>query len=207
MRRPTVVLRTAALATSAALVALSAAPGAAAQPLAEGTAVGVTLTVGGTPTDSGAYTVSNDGSGETSTGARDPQIRALGGQSLIRTGTLAQNAATQIRNGDGAVVACAGLAGDGATLAEVGRGNCLRPGNQAQLEAARIDLGAVEFAEGEAVPARLPLSVPARSSATRCWPRPTTRSRSTDPARNPGIFLDLGAIQSTCERGPRRRRG
>ena len=97
MRRPTVVLRTAALATSAALVALSAAPGAAAQPLAKGTAVGLTLTVGGSPTDSGAYTVSNDGSGETSTGARDPQIRLAGGQNAAQLGTVAQNARTRVQ--------------------------------------------------------------------------------------------------------------
>ena len=93
MRRPTAVLRIAALATSAGLVVLSAAPGTAAQPLATGTATGLTLTVGGTPTDSGAYKVTNDGSGETRSGARDPQIRVLGGQSIVSAGTLAQNAA------------------------------------------------------------------------------------------------------------------
>ncbi len=205
MRRPTVVLRTAALATSAALVALSAAPGAAAQPLAEGTAVGVTLTVGGTPTDSGAYTVSNDGSGETSTGARDPQIRALGGQSLIRTGTLAQNAATQIRNGDGAVVACAGLAGDGATLAEVGRGNCLEPGDNLRLNAANFDLSTLTVAEGEALePLADPLEQVTAPIREQVLDDADDAIQQALAAVGIDVAFDIGAIQSTCEADARR---
>ncbi len=206
MRRPTALLRLAALATSASLVVLSAAPGTAAQPLAEGTAVGLSLVVGGSANDSGAYKVSNDGSGETRSGARDPQIRVLGGQSLISAGTLAQNAATQVSGGNGSVVACAGLAGDGATVAEVGEGDCLSPGNQLQLNAANFDLSKITVVEGESLG---PLSDPQEQILAPV--RSEVLDAIDDGVRealaavgDPGVFLDLGAIQSTCNANSRR---
>ena len=202
MRRPTAVLRIAALATSAALVVLSAAPGTAAQPLAKGTAVGLSLVVGGTANDSGAYTVTNDGSGETRSGARDPQIRALGGQSLISAGTLAQNAATTVTRGDGSVVACAGLAGDGATVAEVGEGDCLSPGNQLQLNAANFDLSQITVAEGESLGPLSDAAGAARSAP--CAPRCSTRSTTPCGRRSPPPATPASSSTSAPSRAPAR---
>ena len=50
-------------AAAVGLVALSAGPAAAAEPVAQATATALTVTVASTPTDSGAYAVRDDGSG------------------------------------------------------------------------------------------------------------------------------------------------
>ncbi len=205
MRRPTTVLRIAALATSATLVMLSAAPGTAAQPLAKGTAVGLSLTVGGTANDSGAYTVSNDGSGESRSGARDPQIRLAGGQDAAQVGTVAQNARTEVRNGRGFVVACAGLAGDGATVAEVGEGNCLAPGDNLRLNDSTFDLSTLTIAEGEALePLREPLSQIEEPLREQLLSQADDAIQQALAAIGIDVGFDVGAIQSTCEADDRR---
>ncbi len=63
------LLRLGAMATAAAVVTVSAGPALAAEPVAQASATGLRLTIASTPTDSGTYTVTNDGKKETAPGA------------------------------------------------------------------------------------------------------------------------------------------
>lgn len=191
---------TAALVSAAALVLVSAAPGTAAEPVAQATATGLVLTVANTPNDSGTYKVTNDGTRQTATGSNEPLISALGGQSFIQAGTLAQDATTSVVDGAGRSAACAGLAGDGATLAEAGDGTCLTPGNNAEINAGTIDLSDLQVVRADllagldqqlqaALQPLLDAVLPAVSDGLE---QALTALGDLD------VTLDLGAIQSQC---------
>ena len=141
----TSIMRGGAVLTATAVLGVSACPALAADPVAQASATGLRLSLGGTPTDSGTYTATNDGKRETTTGSDAPAISALGGQSFIQAGTLAQKAATEVRGKDGFSEACAGLAGDGATLVEVADGGCLQPGENLALNAGSADLTGIQI--------------------------------------------------------------
>lgn len=193
------ILRGAAVLTAAAVLTVSAGPALAADPVAQASATGLRLSLGGTPTDSGTYTVTNDGQKETTSGTDEPAISALGGQSFIQAGTLAQKADTEIRGKDGYSEACAGLAGDGATLVEVAEGGCLEPGENLALNAGNADLTGVRIL-GDQFPQELqdalaPVLDPLLAGLTDAL---------TAVLEGGGIELglDLGAIQSRCTAVP-----
>jgi hypothetical protein len=180
-----------ALLTTAAVLAVSAGPAMAAEPVAQASATGLRLTLGGTPTDSGTYTVTNDGKRETATGSNEPAISALGGQSFIQAGTLSQDAGTVIRDRRGFSAACAGLAGDGATLVEVAEGGCIVPGS--------ADLTGIQIL-GDQFPQELqdalqPVLDPLLGGLT-------TALQTVLDGGGIELGLDLGAVQSFCTAEP-----
>ena len=137
--RTTLIARGAAVAAAAAMVALSAAPASAAT-VSQASATALSLELAGTGArDTGTYAVTNDGSTQSSEGMNEPAFAALGGQDAIHTGTLAQDA---VASKNATSAACAGLAGDGATLVAAGSGDCLSGGDNVDLTAASLNADA-----------------------------------------------------------------
>lgn len=192
--------KAAALAGAGALVLLAASPGSAAEPVAEASATGLVLTVLNTPTDSGSFTATNDGEDETTSGSRNPLITALANQSFIQAGTLSQDAATSATSRGGKAVACAGLAGDGATLLSVENGFCLDPANNAQINAGTLKLADVQLVQSEVLQgldaqlqaALQPLLTPVLTAVDGAVDQVLTA------LGDPDIVLDLGTVQSQC---------
>ncbi len=188
-----------AVLTTAAVLTVSAGPALAAEPVARASATGLRLTLVGTPTDSGTYSVTNDGKRETATGSNEPAISALGGQNFIQLGTLAQDAGTVIRDGRGFSAACAGLAGDGAILVEVADGACIEPGENVALSAGTIDLTDLQLL-GDPFPQELqdalaPVLEPLLAGLTRAL-------EAVLGATGLEVGLDVGAVQSFCTAQP-----
>ena len=151
--------RTLAIAGAAVLTLLSAAPASAAEVVARADASALTATLAGaTSVDTGAVEVSNDGSGETKSGQADPPVSVLAGQSLASVGVLAQDATTRIEDGDGLSAACAGVAGDGGSVVEIGDTGCLTPGQNVDLGLGSLDLTDLDLADVTAVLGDLDLS-------------------------------------------------
>lgn len=196
-------LRLGALACAGSLVALSAAPASAAT-VAEASATALRLTVAGTPTDSGSYTVTNDDGTESSTGSNQPALSAVTGQSFVQAGTLAQDADTEIRNRNGFSAACAGLAGDGATLLDAGDGQgCLVPAQNLTLNAANLDLSNLQVIESELLAGLDQALADALAPVLdQLLPALSDALQQVVGGLDVGVFLDLGAIQSQCTAGP-----
>ncbi|MDQ4113383.1 MAG: hypothetical protein M3306_20145 [Actinomycetota bacterium] len=198
--RTTLIARGAAVAAAAAMVALSAAPASAAT-VSQASATALSLELAGTgATDSGTYAVTNDGSTESAKGTNEPVITALAGQDAIHAGTLAQDAVAK-RNATSA--ACSGLAGDGATLVAAGSGDCLSGGDNISLDA-----GSLDFSEVELVSSGLFQGVD-KQLITALKDAGLSQTEVTDPLSaalkqvlaalgDPGLHLDLGAVQSSC---------
>lgn len=193
------VVQGGAVLTAAAVMALSATPAVAAEPVAQASATGLRLTIASTPTDSGTYRVTNDGQRETTEGSNSPALSALGGQDFIQAGTLSQDADTVIRDRNGFSAACAGVAGDGATLVEVGDGGCLVPGQNLVLNAGTVDLTGLQILADPFPPelqeALAPVLDPLLAGLT-------TALQTVLDGAGADIRLDLGAVQSFCTAGP-----
>lgn len=200
--------------TATGLLALGAAPAHAADPVAQAEAEAISLRVGGqslTDQVGGPYRVTNDGDRETTSGTNRPRATFLGGQDDLQLGTLAQDATTTVTGGRGSSAACAGVAGDGASLAAVGDGGdfCLTPGETAQLTAGALDLDAladVSLVEG----------TPSLDDLLGQLPPPLDTlpdayddlnaglNEALEPFGDAGLVVDVGAIQSRCTAGPGR---
>ncbi|WP_148611531.1 hypothetical protein [Nocardioides rubriscoriae] len=192
--------KTLALAGAGALIALAASPGAAAAPVAQADATALVLTVLSTPADSGTVKATHDGADETVVGQQNPLITALGNQSFINAGTLAQDATASVVDRRGRSAACAGLAGDGATLVSVDRGFCLDPGDNATINAGTLQLQDVQVVQSDLL-AGLDQTLQAALQPLLGTVLPTVDSTLQTVLTgigDPGIVLDLGAVQSQC---------
>lgn len=172
-----------------ALVVLSAGPGAAAEPVAQASAQALQITIAGEdPAISGEFKVVHDGNKATSTGTRNPAIDTFSGQSFLQAGTLAQDAVAIVRDGRGLSAACAGLAGDGATLVSAGDGQCLSAGKNLNLSAATFEISDVEIVPGvgPGTPQQVEDAV----------------NKALKELGDPRLVLDVGAIQSFCTADP-----
>jgi hypothetical protein len=179
---------------------LAAAPAQGAAPAAQASATAVRLTVGGTPTDSGTFAVSHDGISSSARGNNRPQVTVLGGQSLISLGTLAQDATAYVEEHQGASAACAGLAGDGASLLAVGDGSCLAGGNNLQVSAATLDLSGLRLVSGTVLQGldQQLQTVLQPVLAQVLPPLQTGLQTALTQLGDPEVVLDLGALQSSC---------
>lgn len=198
--RTTLIARGAAVAAAAAMVALSAAPASAAT-VSQASATALSLELAGTGArDTGTYAVTNDGSTESATGTNEPLITALGGQEAIQAGTLAQDAVAK-KNATSA--ACSGLAGDGATVVAVGSGNCLSGGDNISLDAASLDFSDVELVSSglfQGVDQQLITALKDAGLSQTAVTDPLSKALGDLLAAmgDPGLHLDLGAVQSSC---------
>jgi hypothetical protein len=195
------VSRAGACALAITLVGLAAAPASAAATVARASASAAVVTVGGTPTDSGTYTVTNDGTRETTTGSNRPVVSALIGQPLVSAGVLAQDATTQT---SGRSAACAGLAGDGAGVVAVGDGQCLTPGGTLALSAGTLDLSHLQIVQSTVLQgldqqvqtALQPVLDPVVAGLQ------AGLQTGLRQLGDPGLFVGLGAVQSRCTAAP-----
>ncbi|MER7557120.1 hypothetical protein ABTZ46_09275 [Nocardioides sp. NPDC126508] len=198
--RTTLIARGAAVAAAAAMVALSAAPASAAT-VSQASATALSLELAGTGArDTGTYAVTNDGSKESATGTNEPLITALGGQDAIQAGTLAQDA---VANKNATSAACSGLAGDGATVVAVGSGNCLSGGDNISLDAASLDFSDVELVSSglfQGVDQQLITALKDAGLSQTAVTDPLSKALEDVLAAmgDPGLHLDLGAVQSSC---------
>ena len=204
MRR-SVMSKGAALLAATTALGLAAAPAFAAPPdysaIAQATGTAVSVTLAGSGTDSDAYTSRIDYTGtRDNTGSNRPLLTALGGQDFLSAGTLAQDATTAVRNGVGTSAACAGLAGDGATLVSAGDGNCLRGG-----ETLSLGVGSLDFSKLTVVQSGLFQGVDSQiETALAPYQKQLTQALSdgltqvVDALGDPALHLDLGAVQSHC---------
>lgn len=199
MRSSTLVKGAALLATTA-VIGLSAAPAQAAAHTSQASATALSVTVSGSGTNTGTYTVTNDGDGQQSFGNNRPAIRALGGQRLVSTGTLAQDAVATVNGGTGASAACSGLAGDGATLVAAGDGSCLSGGDTLSLDVASLDFsklkvlqsGLFQGIDNQLQDALQPYQDRLTSALT------SGLTQVVDGLGDPALHLDTGVIQSYC---------
>lgn len=188
------IVRTGSVAAAASLAFLAAGPALAAEPVAQASATALTLSIAGNGTDSGTFTATHDGSRQTTTGSNSPAVTALGGQTITNLGTLAQDATTAVASGSGSSAACSGVAGEGATVVQAGDGSsCLVGGRTLTLDAASIDLTNLEIVDNDALRGLAP-------ELTSQLLGPVSDALRTVLAGlgNPGLYVDLGAVQAVC---------
>ena len=87
-------------------------------------------------------TATNDGTGEQKTGETAPSIPAPG-EDFFSGGVAAQEATATAEGGTGRSAACAGIAGDGGTIVNIGESKCLAPGDQITGSLASLSAGAL----------------------------------------------------------------
>jgi hypothetical protein len=191
-------LRLAAVVGAAALSTVAVAPAAAAAPLAQSGANAITVSVAGNEQGSGNVTAKNDGSGEQKTGDTAPPISVLKGQDLIKAGVLAQEASATVTDRSGRSAACAGIAGNGGSVAQVGDSRCLDPGQPLGLAFGNLDLSDTlvvdpESALGPLAEANAPLQ-----QVLGQITGPLADAIADTPLAPSGLGGTLGAIEGSC---------
>ncbi len=165
---------------------IAAAPALAAAPLAQAGANAVTVAVAGNAQGTGDVTATHDGTSETKTGETAPQIPAPGG-GFFTGGVAAQEATASADGGSGRSAACAGIAGDGGSVVNIGESKCLSPGDQITGSLATFDAGAlIDTVLGPAAC----LSSPAR------WPPCSAAVDDRAPRRIDGALAETGRTSS-----------
>lgn len=148
-------VRLGAVGASATLAAMATAPAWGAPAVSQAEASAVRITIAGIVSDSGVVRVAHDGSEETRDGETTPPVAVLGNQELVNLGVLQQDAVAQVQDGDGVSAACAGVAGEGGSVATVGDSGCLFPGQPVGVTIANLDLTGAVAVQPESVLAPL----------------------------------------------------
>ncbi|SDS26213.1 hypothetical protein SAMN04488570_1488 [Nocardioides scoriae] len=139
--------RLAAAAGALALTTLAAAPAGAATVLSRAEANAATVSIAGNDQGTGTAGATYDGDTETRTGQTQPTSPFP--QQFVDLGVLTQQATA----GDGFSAACAGVAGNGGGVVQIGDGSCLTPGDTVTGSLSDISLAGL----GLEPPAQLPL--------------------------------------------------
>ena len=187
--------------TGATILALTTmAPALAATTVSQASANALTIAVAGNGQGSGTVTATHDGEDESVQGETSPPVQVLGNQRLLNAGTLAQEA-TAGAEGDGAgsSAACAGVAGEGGSVAQIGDSSCLRPGRPIGLTFANLDLSDLVVCGEDTQLAPLNRATdPVIAQAVGPLTREISRSVA-EQAGEGGIFGGtLGAVESRC---------
>jgi hypothetical protein len=195
-------LRSASVLGAFALSTLAVAPALAAAPVSQAGANAVMLSVAGNENGSGNATATNDGSTETKTGQETPPLSVLGGQQLLNLGVLAQEATAAT---DGSSAACAGVAGDGGSVANIGGSRCLVPGDQVTGTLGNLDLSGLVLVDPDGA-----LGALSRVQETALQPVldavTTAINSAVDGARDQfgdlGLVARFGAVEGECTAEP-----
>lgn len=192
--------RLGALSGVTVLALMAMGPALAADIVSRSSANALTIAIAGNGQGSGTVTATHDGTHESVQGETTPPVHLLGGQQLLSAGVLAQEA-TASADGDGAgrSAACAGIAGQGGSVAQIGDSSCLRPGQPIGLTFANLDLSdLVVFDENTPLAPLNQATDPVIQQAVGPITRQISRA-VTQQAGNGGIFGgSLGAVESRC---------
>jgi hypothetical protein len=194
------VRRLGALAGATILALMAMAPALGATTVSQASANALTISVAGTGQGTGTVTATNDGKNESVQGETAPPVQVLGNQQLLNAGTLAQEATATVDGaGAGASAACAGVAGQGGSVAQIGDSSCLRPGQPIGLTFANLDLSnLVVFVEDTQLAPLNQATDPVIDQAVRPLTRQLSQAVAAQ-AGNGGIFGGtLGAVESRC---------
>ena len=183
----------------AVLTLVTAAP-ASAQTISSAEATAVRGSVAGQPTDSGTVRAVDEGSGVRVTGTARPSAAVLGNQRLLNAGVLAQEATAGVVDGAGTSAACAGVAGEGGSVAQVGSSRCLTPGQPVGLSVANLDLTGAVVADPASSLAPLNGLQPVMDQVV--GPVTQAVSQGLAPLGETGIAGTVGAIEARCTAAP-----
>lgn len=192
-------MRVGAASLAVAVSVLGMAPAFAA-PLSTADATALSGSIGGNPTDSGVAGAVDDGSGEQRTGAASPPVGVLGNQQLLNVGVLAQEATARVTGGVGYSAACAGIAGNGGSVAQVGSSRCLTPGAPVGLSVANLDLTGSVLVDPASALEPLSALQPVMDQVVG----PVTHAVSTGlaPLGETGLGGSVGAVEARCTATP-----
>jgi hypothetical protein len=193
-------LRFAAVIGAVTVSVIAVAPAMAAAPISQSGANAITVAVAGNEQGTGNVTATNDGSGEKKTGDAAPPVAGPGGN-VLSAGVLAQEARATADDGAGHSAACAGLAGDGGSVVNIGNSSCLTPGNQVTSSLATFDPGALISTALAPLPAALtgPLTpVTAQLTAGLNQALTATKTQFGDM----GLVSAVKVISGQCTAGP-----
>ena len=182
----------AAAVLSIGLVSVAPAANAATRAQSEAQAANVSIAGNGQGTD--PIKASHDGSKLTRTGGTAPALGdALLPKAGLNAGVLHQDA-TATKSGTSA--ACAGLAGDGAAVVEVGEGNCLKGGDNLNFELGKLDLDPLVLAGSKSPLAQVDEALkPLLSQVT---PQVEDGVKQVLEQIGANAKLEAGAIQAWC---------
>lgn len=202
MKRTTAPL--AALTSATALLLLSASPAlAAGEPVATADATALTLTLAGQGADSGTVLATHDGTAAKVTGRTNPPVSVLNNQALANLGVLAQSATASLDSSKrGLSKACAGVAGDGGQIVEVGDTSCLKPGNAVALSVGNLNLTGAVLVNPDSALAPLGALQPVIDQLVGPLTKAITDGLA--PLRSGLVEVNLSAISSWCVADPGR---
>ena len=191
-------LRLASVVGAVALSTMAIAPAMAAAPVSQAGANAINVSVAGNGNGSGDVTATNDGSGEKRTGDTTPPISVLKNQSLFNGGVLAQEATA---HADGTSAACAGLTGNGGSVAQIGDSSCLNPGDPIHATLGSLDLSKLIVVDPNSAlkdvnqvtgPILDQLKAPIATAVTQLQAQ----------FGNPGLVAGFGVLEGRCQAAP-----
>ncbi|MET0998348.1 MAG: hypothetical protein ABWX73_06515 [Marmoricola sp.] len=199
-------LRLASVAGAIVLSGVAMAPALGATNLSSAGANALTISVAGNENGTGNVTATNDGSGEKKTGDTEAPISDSGAQDFLSAGVLAQEATARATNGTGTSAACAGLAGDGGSVVNLGGSECLKPTNQVNGSLGSFDPSTLLPTVLGPLPSELtgPLStVTDQLSAALAQARAATDAQFGDM----GLTAGVKVIEGRCTASPGQAQG
>ena len=188
-------LRAAAAVGAATLSLVAVAPALAAAPVSQAGANAINLSVAGNANGSGNATATNDGNTESKSGQETPPLSVLGGQQLIRAGVLAQQATARA---DGTSAACAGLAGSGGSVVNIGGSNCLAPGEELNATLGALDLTNLIVVDDPNSPLAPINGITAEVLAQLTPPITDALDQARSQFGDLGLVAGLGAVEGSC---------
>lgn len=202
-----VFTRVGAVIGAATLASMAASPALAAETVAQAEANALTLSIAGEAASSGTVTASHDGDTLTKDGQTAPPVSVLQGQDLLNVGVLAQDATAGVDGLVGVSAACAGVAGQGGSVASIGESSCIVPGDDIGVNLANLDLSG-EFDTIDPASALGPLQDVLVEPLETEVIGPLTAALSTNLSENLGPLADLniggsiGAVEARCTATP-----
>ena len=195
------LVRLGAVGASATLAAMAAAPAWAAPVVAQAEATAVRISVAGNASDSGLVRATHDGSDETREGETTPPVGVLGNQDLANFGVLQQDAVAQVQDGEGVSAACAGVAGEGGSVAQVGDSSCIFPGRPVGVTIANLDLtGAVAVDPESALAPLNEALTPVMEELV--GPLTAAIAEGLAPLADTGLTGTFSTVEERCVAGP-----
>ena len=181
-----------------AITMLAAAPAGAATVLSRADANAATISLAGNGQGTGTASATYDGETETRTGQTTPA--APFPQQFVDLGVLTQQATA----GDGFSAACAGVAGTGGGIVQIGDGSCLTPGDTVTGSLSDVSLAGLGLEAPTGLPAQLPAELQTLlgqlpGGADQLDAIITTAVDAVDDQVGPlGLSLRFDAIEGRC---------